>query len=78
MLLEVAREYESYRGEIPNIFAKKKGSTAESAWRGYTQFARADEARKSRNRPAIKMQGTNRSGYGRREACYVTPDLCYG
>ena len=47
MLLDVAREYESYRGEIPNIFAKKKGSTAESAWRGYTQFARADEARRS-------------------------------
>ena len=44
---------------------------------GKHNSTRVDERRKSLNLLAIKMQGTNRSGWGGRRACYVTPDLSY-
>ena len=78
MLLVLVYEFESRRGMILNLFAKKKMEQLLRAPRvGEHNLTHVDEARMSWNRPAIKMQGMNRSGYGGRLACYMTPDLTY-
>ena len=65
MLLVLVREFESRRGEILTLFAKerkKKDQLLRAPGVGKHNSTRVDEGRKSSNLPAIKMNGTNRSG----------------
>ena len=72
MLLVLVREFESRRGEISKLFAKKKKDQLLRAPSvGKHNSTRVGKGRNSWNLIAIKMQGTNRSGEGRRP-CYVT------
>ena len=64
MLLVLIREFESRRGQILNLFAKKKKKDqllrAPSVGKKHNS-TRVDEGRKSWNLLAINLQGTNRS-----------------
>ena len=68
LLIVLVREFECRHGEILNLFVKIKIKKDQQLLRapsvGKQNSTRDDERRKSSNRLAIKMQGTNRSGKG--------------
>ena len=65
VLKVMIREFESRRGEILNLFAKKKKDQLLRAPSvGKHNSMRVDEGRKGRNLLAIKMRGTNRTWWG--------------
>ena len=74
LLIALVLDFESHRGEILNLSAKKK--KLRLTWLG-RKSTRVDEGRKGESLLAIKMQGTNRSsGEGGEGPAmrHVTPD----
>ena len=68
LLIVLVLELESRRGEILHVSAKKKDQLLRAPSVGRHDSTRVNEATKSSNILAIKMQGTTRTGEGREGA----------